>query len=358
MFIDNVNIIISSGNGGAGCASFRTEKFVPHGGPDGGDGGKGGDILFQAEHNLDTLSFYKGKKQLKADNGNNGAPKKMYGKKGQSLVLKVPLGTQVFDADEDELLLDVDEEGEILFLKGGIGGLGNSHFKSSTNQRPTYAQTGKEGITKNIRLELKLIANVGLVGFPNVGKSTLISVVSNSKAEIKDYEFTTITPNLGVVKIDDWNSFVMADIPGIISGASEGKGLGLQFLKHIERTSMLLFMLDISFYISTDEQYEKLKHELKAYSEVLPHKPFAIALTKTDMADEEYNIQDFLSKANINLDDYNFKDDKYTLKENYEREDDGQTSKALFIIEISSINRNNIDNLKKALFFNIQETDA
>lgn len=353
MFIDNVNIVVSSGNGGAGCASFRTEKFVPHGGPDGGDGGKGGDLLFIAEHNLDTLSYYKGKKYLQADNGKNGAPRKMYGRKGQSLVLKVPLGTQIFDADDDELLLDIDKEGEILFLKGGIGGLGNSHFKSSTNQRPTYAQTGKEGVTKNIRLELKLIANVGLVGFPNVGKSTLISVVSNSKAEIKDYEFTTITPNLGVVKVDDWNSFVMADIPGIISGASEGKGLGLQFLRHIERTSMLLFMLDISFYINTNDQYEKLKQELKSYSDILSNKPFAIALTKLDMADEDYDIKDFLSKTDIDLADYDFKDDKYMLKETYGQ----KTNNPLFIIEISSINRKNIDNLKKSLFFQIKNID-
>ncbi len=350
MFVDSIKISISSGNGGAGCSSFRTEKFVPHGGPDGGDGGKGGDVLFVAEHNLDTLSFYKGKKKLNADNGKNGGTRKCYGKKGANLVLKVPLGTQVFDDDENELLFDIDGDGEVLFLKGGLGGLGNYHFKSSTNQKPTYAQTGINGETKNLRLELKLIANVGLVGFPNVGKSTLISVVSNARPEIQNYEFTTLTPNLGVVKINDWDSFVMADIPGIIDGASSGKGLGIQFLKHIERTSMLLFMVDVSFYIDLDDQYKKLQKELKLYSDVLSKKPFAIAITKMDMANEDYNRDDFFAKSNIDINDYEQNEDRWSLKEDFSN----QENKALFIIEISSINQQNIESLKKELFFNIK----
>jgi GTP-binding protein len=354
MFIDSIKIAISSGNGGSGCSSFRTEKFVPRGGPDGGDGGRGGDVLFVAEHNLDTLSFYKGKKHINADNGKNGGTRKCYGKKGDSLVLKVPLGTQVFDDDENELLLDIDKDGEILFLKGGMGGLGNYHFKSSTNQKPTYCQPGKSGETKNIRLELKLIANVGLVGFPNVGKSTLISVVSNAKPEIQNYEFTTLTPNLGVVKINEWDSFVMADIPGIIDGASEGKGLGIQFLKHIERTSMLLFMVDVSFYIDLDDQYIKLQKELKAYSDVLSKRPFAIAITKIDMVNDEYNHNDFFKKSSIDINDYEYNQDRWILKEDFSNTQ--KENKPLFIMEISSINQKNIKNLKKELFFHIQNT--
>jgi len=354
MFVDKIDIDISSGKGGAGAVSFRTEKFVPNGGPDGGDGGKGGNIYFQAEHNLDTLSYYKGKKKLFADNGKNGSGRKMYGKKGKSLVLKVPLGTQVIDRNDNEILLDIDKDGEVLFLKGGKGGLGNTHFKNSTNQRPTYAQSGEDGETRELRLELKLIAGVGLVGFPNVGKSTLISVVSNARPEIKDYEFTTITPNLGVVQLDEWNSFVMADIPGIIEGASEGKGLGVQFLRHIERTSMLLFMIDVSYHIDLKEQYKKLKNELKKYSDILATRKYAIAITKMDMVNDDYNLDDFLKQSEIDVSKYEKDDHKYFLKETYT--DD--KIDPLFIIEISSINQQNIENLKKTLFFHIKNSPS
>ena len=235
MFVDSVNFSVSSGKGGAGCASFRREKHVLLGGPDGGDGGNGGDVYFIVDNNTHTLANYKGKRVLKAQNGQPGLPRNMSGKKGENLNLIVPPGTVVYDNDSGEILLDLTIQGQKeLFLKGGKGGLGNVHFKTSVNQAPSKAQPGLQGESKNIRLELKLIADVGLVGFPNVGKSTLISSISNAKPQIANYEFTTLTPKLGLVEVDEFSGFVMADIPGIIEGASDGKGLGLQFLKHIE----------------------------------------------------------------------------------------------------------------------------
>jgi GTP-binding protein len=279
---------LSSGKGGAGAVAFRREKFVVKGGPEGGDGGRGGSIYFQVDNNSDTLSAFRGKHHLKAKNGQPGGSRNMTGKSGEDLVLSVPPGTQVIDEENGELLLDLKEEGDKkLFLKGGKGGLGNTRFKSSTNQRPTYAQPGIPGESKEVMLELKLIADVGLVGFPNVGKSTLISTISSAKPEVANYEFTTLTPNLGVVDAGDYSSFVMADIPGIIGGASDGKGLGLEFLRHIERTKYLLFMLDIANYRSLEDQFETLKIELTNYSQMLSGKQFGIALTRVDALSAE-----------------------------------------------------------------------
>lgn len=283
MFIDSVKITLASGNGGAGAVSFRREKHVPLGGPDGGDGGRGGAVFFLCDNNTHTLSHFKGKKELCAKNGENGLRRNKNGKKGDDLELIVPQGTQVFDAQTNELLLDLIELGEKkLFLKGGKGGLGNTHFKNSINQRPNYAQSGIKGEKKLVRLELKLIADVGLVGFPNVGKSTLISVISNAKPEIADYEFTTLTPKLGLVDVDEYHSFVMADIPGIIECASEGKGLGLEFLKHIERTNFLLFVLDPLRKLDLKEQFITLRKELGNFSKELYDRNFGIMVSKID----------------------------------------------------------------------------
>jgi len=288
MFVDRVELKLSSGKGGQGCSSFRREKFVAKGGPDGGDGGRGGDVWFVVDKNSDTLSHFKGKTHLKAKNGRPGMPRKCAGKTGESLYLKVPPGTQVIDAETGELLLDLTEDGQkVKFLKGGKGGLGNFHFKSSTNQRPTYAQPGMPGEERTVRLELKLIADVGLVGFPNVGKSTLIATVSNAHPEVADYEFTTLTPKLGVVAVDEFQSFVMADIPGIIEGASDGRGLGIEFLRHIERTKTLLFMIDAANYREVGDQFAALKTEIARYSAELAGRPYAVALTRVDAVGAE-----------------------------------------------------------------------
>ena len=298
MFVDSVNFSVSSGKGGAGCASFRREKHVLLGGPDGGDGGNGGDVYFIVDNNTHTLANYKGKRVLKAQNGQPGLPRNMSGKKGENLNLIVPPGTVVYDNDSGDILLDLTIQGQKeLFLKGGKGGLGNVHFKTSVNQAPSKAQPGLQGESKNIRLELKLIADVGLVGFPNVGKSTLISSISNAKPQIANYEFTTLTPKLGLVEVDEFSGFVMADIPGIIEGASDGKGLGLQFLKHIERTKILLYMIDLANYRSLKEQFETLKNEVLKFSPNLAKRDYAIALTRLDAAmDSDERIEEFLSE--------------------------------------------------------------
>ena len=290
MFIDSVNLTLSSGHGGAGSVSFRREKHVILGGPDGGDGGDGGDVYFVADNNTHTLAAYKGKKAMRAQNGEAGTGRRMHGKRGEHLELIVPPGTAVLDAETGELLCDLTSEGQReLFLKGGKGGLGNVHFKSSINQAPEYAQKGLEGQTREVRLELKLIADVGLVGFPNVGKSTLISTVSNAKPQIANYEFTTLTPKLGLVEVDEYSGFVMADIPGITLGASEGRGLGVQFLKHVERTKILLFMLDLANYRSLEEQFDALRAETAKFSGELAKRDYAIALTRADAAE---NLQE------------------------------------------------------------------
>ena len=350
MFIDNVELTLSSGKGGAGSVSFRREKHVIQGGPDGGDGGRGGDVYFKVDKNTHTLSHFRRKQHIKAKNGQQGMGKKMYGKSGESADIIVPPGTQVIDVDSGEILFDLLEDGQrVLFLKGGKGGLGNVHFKSSTNQKPDYAQPGLPGDTKEIKLELKLIADVGLVGFPNVGKSTLISIISNATPQIANYEFTTITPKLGVVDVGDFRSFVMADIPGIIGGASDGKGLGIKFLKHIERTEFLLYMIDVSSYRSIQEQYETLKVELDNFSSNLAKREYAIALTRCDTLDakstnekvqEMLDLNEVDAKIDKQSDNY-----EYFVQDIYEREN----SKPYFVMPISSISNINIKQLNYAL---------
>jgi len=358
MFTDSVELTVSSGKGGAGCVAFRREKFVLNGGPNGGDGGKGGDIWFKCDNNTHTLSHFQRKMHIKADNGKPGEGSNCTGKSGAKKVIIVPPGTQIVDAENGEVLLDMVEDGqEVKFLQGGKGGLGNTHFKSPTNQRPTYAQPGEKGETRSIRLELKLIADVGLVGFPNVGKSTLISRVSNAKPEIANYEFTTLTPKLGQVNIGDYESFVMADIPGIIGGAHEGKGLGVKFLRHIERTKTLLFMIDLASYRDLKEQIDVLREEVASFSQKLGTSKYAIALTRSDIVPQE-DITDLVSgfiemlgleasaKSEFEFDSslpyFIQKSADETL--GYERE------KPYFIVPISSATSINIEPLKYALF--------
>jgi len=349
MFVDSVELIVSSGKGGAGCVSFWREKFVTKGGPDGGDGGDGGDVYFRVDKNTDTLSAYRGRHHIKAENGKAGEGRKRYGRKGKSVDIVVPPGTQVVDIETNEVLLDLTEDGKrVLFLKGGKGGLGNWHFKSPTNQRPTYAQPGKSGVTKHIRLELKLIADVGLVGFPSVGKSTLISVISNARPKIASYEFTTLIPNLGVVDIDEFNSFAVADIPGIIEGASNGRGLGIEFLKHIERTKSLLLLIDIVNYRDMFYQYTTLLNELEKYSKKLYSKRFAIAITKCDsipIKEANEKINEFLKKLELKP---NRNLEKYGADSNYISYQ-GDTKSPNFILPISAVSGLNINSLKYAL---------
>ena len=356
MFIDKVSLTVSSGKGGAGCSSFRREKFVVKGGPDGGDGGKGGDVYFLVDNNTDTLSWYKGKNILKAANGRPGEGRRKTGKSGEPLVLRVPPGTQVIDEESEEVLLDLLNEGEQkLLLEGGKGGLGNFHFKNSRNQAPTYCQPGLPGVTKNIRLELKLIADVGLVGYPNVGKSTLISVCSNATPQIANYEFTTLTPKLGVVKVGEYNSFVMADIPGIIDGASEGRGLGLEFLKHIERTQILLYMIDVANYRDMLDQYRVLKEEVSKFSNKLSKRKFAIALTKIDALtkeEAEEKIERFIKGIGLEIkgeNNYGFdKEYKFYIQDlTYEKYNN---QLPFFILPISSAIHKNINALKYVLY--------
>jgi len=356
VFVDRVEIKVSSGRGGAGCVSFHREKFIIQGGPDGGDGGRGGDVYFVIDNNTDTLSHFKGKRILKADNGKDGMGRKKYGKKGESLYIKVPPGTVIVDKERGETLLDLtDQEGEVLFLKGGKGGLGNTHFKSSVNQKPTYAQPGLEGDKKEIILELKLIADVGLVGYPNVGKSTLISTISNARPEIANYEFTTLTPKLGVVDVGEYSSFLMADIPGIIDGASDGKGLGLEFLKHIERTKTLLFLIDIANYRDIIEQYKNLKLELEKYSDELSKRAFAIVLTKSDLLDEESKKEqldrffDYLKLEVSNKNRYKFDGDTF-VQELQEFENEFDKELPFFVTTISSAINHNLDSLRAAIY--------
>jgi GTPase len=287
MFIDYAEIEIKAGNGGDGAVAFRREKYVPKGGPAGGNGGKGGDIVIEAHHNLSTLLDFRYKKKYNAQNGEQGGNSLKDGKNGKDIIIKVPVGTLIKDAQTGKIIADLDEDNKsIVAVKGGKGGKGNSNFATPTNQAPRFAEEGKQGEQKRIILELKLIADVGLVGFPNAGKSTLISVISAAKPKIADYPFTTLEPVLGIVKYKDYQSFTVADIPGIIEGAHEGKGLGHKFLKHIERTKILLFLVDI-----TSEDFQKtfdiLNNELKNYSKILSAKKKIIALSKADLLEEE-----------------------------------------------------------------------
>lgn len=286
-FIDYVKFCSRSGSGGAGSVHFRREKHVPKGGPDGGDGGRGGHIILRGTANMWTLLHLKYKKHVIADNGGNGEGGKRSGADGEDIILDVPLGTVARDVESGELLFEITDEGEERILTpGGRGGLGNDHFKTATNQSPRYAQPGEPGLEQWVILELKLLADVGLVGFPNAGKSTLLSVLSAAKPEIADYPFTTLTPNLGVVSYRDHRSFVMADIPGIIEGAAEGKGLGTRFLRHIERNSILLFMIPADA-DSIEKQYGILLNELKKYNPELLDKKRLLAISKSDMLDAE-----------------------------------------------------------------------
>jgi GTP-binding protein len=286
-FIDYVKIFCRSGKGGAGSLHFHREKFVAKGGPDGGDGGRGGHIILKGNVQLWTLLHLKFQKHIHAEDGQNGQGREMFGAQGKDMIIEVPLGTVAKDAETGEKILEITQDGEeVILMKGGRGGLGNAHFKSATNQTPMYAQPGEQGIEGWIVLELKILADVGLVGFPNAGKSTLLSVMSAAKPKIADYAFTTLEPNLGVVPYYDYKSFVMADIPGIIEGAAEGKGLGLRFLRHIERNSILLFMIP-SDAKDIRKEYEILVNELKKFNPELLDKDRILAITKSDLLDEE-----------------------------------------------------------------------
>ena len=290
MFIDYTKIIIKSGDGGNGAVSFRREKYVAAGGPDGGDGGKGGDIYFKVDKDKNTLIDFRYNKKYKAKNGENGSGAKCNGKYGEDLYIGVPQGTIVKDAETGKIIADLSKPEQVeLILKGGYGGKGNSHFATPTRQAPRFAQDGEKGEEKEIILELKLLADVGLLGFPNVGKSTFLSIVTDARPKIANYEFTTLEPNLGVVKCKNGDSFVIADIPGIIEGASEGVGLGLKFLRHIERTRLLLHFIDISGITSRDpiEDFNTINNELKKYSEKLSTKKQIIVATKADSMQDE-----------------------------------------------------------------------
>ena len=284
-FIDKVHIYVRSGNGGAGCVHFRHDKFTVKGGPDGGDGGNGGSIILKTNRNLSTLHNLRFKRHFCAQNGQGGGESNCHGKNAEDIIIEVPVGTTIKDADTDEFLVDLAEENsEVVLLKGGKGGLGNTHFKTSTRQAPYFAQPGIKGEEKNLILELKLLADVGLVGFPNAGKSTFLSVVSEAKPKIANYPFTTLVPQLGIVNHRDKN-FVLADLPGIIEGASEGKGLGLRFFRHIERNKILLLLIDAS----SENPYStflSLREEIKNYSEVVFDKPFFVVITKIDSVDD------------------------------------------------------------------------
>jgi len=286
-FVDYVKIFCRSGKGGAGSSHFLREKFVPRGGPDGGDGGRGGNIYLKGNKQLWTLLHLKYRKHVNAEDGINGAKKRLHGADGEDIYIEVPLGTVARDAETGEVDLEITEHDEVkMLLEGGRGGLGNDHFKTATNQAPRYAQPGEPHKEAWKILELKILADVGLVGFPNAGKSTLLSVITAAKPEIADYPFTTLTPNLGIVEYRGFKSFVVADIPGIIQGASLGKGLGLRFLRHIERNSILLFMVPAD---SDDiqKEYDILLYELNQFNPELMHKTKVLAITKCDMLDDE-----------------------------------------------------------------------
>jgi len=286
-FVDYVKVHIASGKGGKGSTHLHREKYVAKGGPDGGDGGRGGHIIIRGNKNLWTLLGFKYKRHFKAGHGGNGSKNRSSGADGEDVFLDVPLGTVVKDSETNEVILEITEDKEEkILLEGGLGGRGNWHFKSSTNQTPRYAQPGIPGQEKQLILELKVLADVGLVGFPNAGKSTLLSVLTSAKPKIADYEFTTLKPNLGIVQYRDFQSFVMADIPGIIEGAAEGKGLGHYFLRHIERNAILLFLVPAD---SKDivEEYHVLLNELRKYNPELMDKTHLLSISKSDMLDKE-----------------------------------------------------------------------
>jgi len=299
MFIDRAQIWIKAGDGGHGCVSFRREKFIPKGGPDGGDGGSGGDVFFQAVENLDTLLDFAGKHHWQARNGQPGSGSNKHGANGDDLIIKVPPGTLIYDTDLNLLLKDMNEVGlKICVCRSGKGGKGNKAFATSTNQTPRYAEPGKKGQERNIRLELKLIADVGLVGMPNAGKSTLISRCSAARPKIADYPFTTIEPVLGIVELSDFRRFVMADIPGLIEGASDGAGLGHDFLKHIERTTILVHILDVMPMDGSDpvENYKTIRSELEQHSKALAQKQEIIVANKIDLDPDGKIVKELIEK--------------------------------------------------------------
>ncbi len=296
MFIDEVKVYLKAGDGGDGLVAFRREKYVPKGGPAGGDGGNGGDIIFKVNEGLSTLMDFRYNKHFKAKRGENGLSKGMHGKDAEPLIVEVPPGTIVFDEDTNETIADLTENEQTqIIAQGGRGGRGNIKFTSARNPAPNIAENGEIGQERNIRVELKVMADVGLVGFPSVGKSTLLSVVSAARPKIADYPFTTLQPNLGVVSIPDGRSFVMADLPGLIEGASEGVGLGFQFLKHVERTRLLVHVIDISPLDQRDpfEDYKKINQELLSYGEHLMDKPQILVANKMDMPGADERLSSF-----------------------------------------------------------------
>ena len=295
MFIDYTKIHVESGKGGNGAVAFRREKYIAAGGPDGGDGGKGGDIYFEVDPDANTLIEFRYKKKFKAENGKNGEGSHKFGKSGADLVIKVPIGTIVKEADTEEVLADMSEPGQkTLVLKGGRGGKGNSHFATSTRQAPRFSQDGEEGQEKDLILELKLLADVGLIGYPSVGKSTILSIVTSATPKIAEYHFTTLNPNLGVTKPEYGESIVMADIPGLIEGASEGVGLGIQFLRHIERTRLLLHVIDVSGSEGRNpvEDFYKINKELEKYSKKLATRKQIIVANKADLLQDDTNYKE------------------------------------------------------------------
>lgn len=307
MVIDYVKISVKAGDGGNGAVSFRREKYVAAGGPDGGDGGKGGDVYFKVDSNTSTLLDFKYKKKFKAEDGKRGEGARKAGKSGQNLYISVPKGTIIKDIDKNVIVADLSKDGqEFLIAKGGKGGRGNAQFATPTRQVPNFAEQGKKGAEKNLELELKMLADVGLVGFPNVGKSTLISIVSSAKPKIANYHFTTLDPSLGVVKPKTGEPFVMADIPGIIEGASDGVGLGIRFLKHVERTRLLLHILDAAGTEGRNpvDDFNKINKELKSYSKILADKEQIVVANKMDVANDKKlieEIEDMCKKNNLKL---------------------------------------------------------
>ena len=318
MFIDYAKIELQAGNGGNGIVSFHREKYIDKGGPSGGDGGKGGDIVFVTNSNLHTLQDIRYRRLYKAKNGQSGGSNKKTGKSGEDLIIEIPCGTVIKDQASNKIIVDMVEDNHShIVCEGGIGGKGNHHFKSSTQQTPRFSQEGSQGEHLKVELELKVLADVGLVGLPNAGKSTLLSVMTTAKPKIADYPFTTLQPHLGIVKYGEYQSFVMADIPGLIEGASEGKGLGHQFLKHIERNKILLFLIDI-LEENPQETFDKLKKELETFNDTLMDKPALVVRTKLD------TIQDPKT-----LDQWN------SFSEDY--------------IDISSVSQSGLDDLKDRL---------
>ncbi|HLL89610.1 MAG TPA: GTPase ObgE [Tepidisphaeraceae bacterium] len=298
MFVDEARIHIKAGDGGHGCVSFRREKYIPKGGPDGGDGGNGGDVIFVADANKNTLLDFAGRHHWKAGRGQYGMGKKMYGKHGEDLLIQVPPGTLIFDADHDTLLADLDKPGKpVVIAKGGKGGKGNWHFRSATNQAPRYAEAGQEGQERQLRLELKLIADVGLVGMPNAGKSTLLRAISSARPKVADYPFTTLEPQLGIVDLVGDRRMVFADIPGLIEGAQHGAGLGHAFLRHIERTKVIVHLLDLYPPDNSNpaDNYKKIRGELEAFSPVLGDKREVIAANKIDLAVDDEALEKLMA---------------------------------------------------------------